>query len=594
MATQYSKVKSPPKVIKTQKSNLDSMVLDTMETISDIVGSTLGPGGKVVIIERQEVGLPNIITKDGVTVFKALGFRDPTKHAIMEAARDAASKTAHDAGDGTTCSSVLSEAIVRRTIEFTRANKKVSPQKAVRILENVFNTKVEPFIKKISMKATKPMLNAVAKVSANGDQALADAVVECFDLVGDDGNVTITELSGPSEYKVERIEGYPIPRGYDEVMGRFYPSFINDKANQRVFVEKPLFILYFGAINDIYTIAGIANIVGTSWQKNNTSPNVVLMATGFSESVMANLAHNFSVGENLKVIPLSIPLSPITNGQKELLDDLSAVTGATVFDPLNNPLPGLDVLEFDMGHLGGVSSFEMLRAKSTIIGFNSEELIMERAEILKVQSENANSILDKSITEERLAKMIGGIAKLTIVGSSYGEIREKKDRADDAIRSLQGAVKHGCLPAGGWTLIKVIDYLKNPKTQALDPDGVIEHILIPALQEPVNRLLSNVGFSTEETDEILLGLYKEASKDAKTARIYDCLGMQWVVAKDAGLLDSTPAVLEAIRNSLSIASLLGTLGGCIVYVRDDELERREAQSTNSFLRDAETDLDKAY
>lgn len=597
MSTSYSKVKTPPKQITVAKAGLNALVLETMATISEVVGSTLGPGGKVVIIERQEVGMPNIVTKDGVTVFKSLGFANPTKHAIMEVARDAASKTAHDAGDGTSNCSVLSEAIVRNVQTFTTNNPDhVSPQKAIRTIENLFKSIIEPSVTKLAFAAGKGTLHSIAKVSANGDSDLADAVVECFNLVGDDGNVTISEISGGSEYKVEKIEGFPIPRGYEDTMGKFYNEFINDKANQRVFIEKPCFVLYHGSINDLQTLVGISNILGQSWQTKNHTPNVVIVATGFSENVIGNLAYNFQQN-GLKILPVIAPLSPMPNGQLDFLEDLSSVTGAIVFNPINNPLPGnlteIECHEYDVDTFGGgIQAFEMYRNKSTIIGKLDDELILERVDILKIQAKSATSILDKSIIEERIGKITGGIARLIVSGSSSGEIREKKDRAEDAVRAVQGALVKGCLPAGGWTLAKLISILDNHKGAKIEED-VIKSVLIPSFQDPIKKLYENIGLNAEEVQTTLTALIDKANsaKSAKDAVIYDCLNLEWVNAKQSGLLDSTPAVLEAIRNSLSIASLLGMLGGVIVFFRDSTLEREEAHAAMAFDRASNTALD---
>jgi len=598
MATQYSKVKSPPKSVTTVRNGLNQMVLNTMATISEIVGSTLGPGGKVVIIERQEIGMPNIITKDGVTVFKSLGFSNPTQHAIMEAARDGAAKTAHDAGDGTTTCAILSESIVRNVQEFCIKNPKVSPQKAVRTLERLFKTSIEPLVRKQAFKVAKDTQYSIAKVSANGDSELADAVIKCFELVGDDGNVTISEISGESEYKVEKIEGFPIPRGYEDTMGKFYHEYINDSTNQRVLLERPFFVLYFGVINDIQSIVGLAQILEHKWQIHNKSPNVVMVATGFSENVIANLATNFKAPNGLKIVPVVAPLSQMPNGQLDFLEDLSAITGAVVFNPISEPLPGLlpeqEIEEFDECIFGGgdVSMFEMYRNKSTIIGKCDEELVLARVDVLKTQAKSASSQLDKSIIEERIGKITGGIARLIVSGSSSGEIREKKDRAEDAVRAVQGALSHGCLPAGGWTLAKITTELPKIKDLNDQDKDIVNKILVPSLLEPIRRLYSNIGLNNEEVDANIRTLTGNASNQtSKTASIYDCMANEWVNAKDAGLLDSTPAVLEAVRNSLSIASQLVTLGGCVVYHRDAELERQEAREALSFERSSNTSLE---
>jgi chaperonin GroEL len=233
-------------------TRLDHTVLDTMKTISDLVGSTLGPGGHSVLLERQEHDLPNFVTKDGVTVFRAMGFSDPVKHAIMEAARDASVRTASEAGDGTTTATILAYSIVKNIAAYTARNPAKSPQKIIRKLQDYFKSSIEPSIREHSTpceygtESGNRLLRAVAKLSANGDAPLADAVMGCLELVGDQGNVTITEISGPSSYEIDHVEGFPINVGYEDSCGRFNAKFINDPGNQRVYLEKPIFLLFHG------------------------------------------------------------------------------------------------------------------------------------------------------------------------------------------------------------------------------------------------------------------------------------------------------------------------------------------------------------
>ena len=257
---QYQKVKSVSKSLTVKGPELKKLVRRTMKIIADMVGATLGPGGNAVLIERQELNMAPMVTKDGVTVFRNLGFDNATAHVLMEAARDAAVRTANEAGDGTTTATVLAEAIVRYADEFCERNKKVSPQKVVRRLMQVFKTVIEPLIKSITVlpnsteEAGKKMLWDVAKISANGDTDLADAVMACYDLVGDDGNVTITEISGPSSYEVEAIEGYPIPIGWEDSCAKYGSKFINDPGTQRCVLEDPVFVVYHGRITEIQRV----------------------------------------------------------------------------------------------------------------------------------------------------------------------------------------------------------------------------------------------------------------------------------------------------------------------------------------------------
>ena len=219
---EYRKTKSASKTILCKGPKLEDVVQKTLQTIASIVGGTLGPGGRQVLLERQEFDLPPLITKDGVTVCRSLGFTSPVQQCILESVRDASIATSNTAGDGTTTTCILAESTVRYTKEFCLKNPKVSPQKVVRTLQKCFKTEIEPLIKKLAVMADlstpegRQILKDVATVSANGDKELADAVMDCFDLVGDDGNVTLAELSGPSGYEVERVEGYPITTGYED------------------------------------------------------------------------------------------------------------------------------------------------------------------------------------------------------------------------------------------------------------------------------------------------------------------------------------------------------------------------------------------
>lgn len=577
---EYKKVKSAAKRIEVKGPQLKKIVLNTMKTISDIVGSTLGPGGQPVLIERYEFGLPAMVTKDGVTVFRSLGFEDPAAHCVMETARDTADRTASEAGDGTTTATILAEALVRNLFEFCEKNKRVSPQRVVRQLEATFRDVIEPTVKKLSTKvnpdkkAGKKLMRAVATVSANGDTDLADAVMECFEITGDEGNVTITESSGPSHYEVEKVEGFPIDMGYDESCAKFFPAFINDPGTQRCVLEKPLFLLYHGRLTEIQTIELLMRKVGDAWGgQQSEHHNVVVCATGFSESVLASLAVNFSQKDCINVFPLVVPRSPQSNGQLAFLQDVSAVTGAQIVDPVSNP-----VERAEMDVLGpGVDAFECSRFRSAIIGHADPSLLGIRIEELEQQLKSPESQMDETILKHRKAKLANGIAKLRVVGSSNGELKEKRDRAEDAVCAVRGAIKSGCLPGGAWTLLRVLHELPH--------DDITRDVLGKAFLEPFARLVLNSGIvDKDEAREILAPIMAAIDSGAKPL-VYDFLNGKHVDPYKDGILDSTPAVLEAMRNSISIASQHGTLGGIVVFNRDHEFERSEARATAAYMRD---------
>src|ERR1700761_3717576 len=420
------KAKSPAKKILTKGPELEKIVLKTMREISNIVGATLGPGGNPVLTERPESGLPASITKDGVTVFKSLGYADPAAHTIMETARDASVRTASEAGDGTTNSAVLAESIVRKIYGFCNANPKMSPQKIVRHLERMFKDTIEPTIRALSHNVDsttdegQEILRNVARISANGDLDLANAVMECFMITGDQGNVTITESSGPSSYQVESVDGYPIPMGYEESCAKFYTKFINDPGTQQVILEKPRFLVYHGVITSIQSILHIMQTAGIAFgqwvegKREDKIQNIVIVAVGFSETVLATLAANFVMPDNLNVFPLVAPKSPQMNGQLYYLEDICAMTGAVLFDQISRPLETATLN--DLGP--GVDSFECQRYRSTILGFADEALLQDKISEVEKQLENPESILDRILLEERMAKLSGGIARLRVIGAS--------------------------------------------------------------------------------------------------------------------------------------------------------------------------------
>jgi chaperonin GroEL len=619
---EYQKAKSAHKLVIPRGEELRSKILRTSEIIANIVGGTLGPGGHPVLIERPEFGLPPIITKDGVTVFRALGFMDATMHCIMESQRDASVRTATEAGDGTTTATILGDAFLRNTLEYTEKNPELSSQVIIRDIQKTYSDVLEPEVNRLSIRGDlesdegRAYLKAVAVVSGNGDQDLASAVMECFDICGDEGNVTIIEATGPSGYGVEKVSGYPVAMGYEESLRRFYPAFINRPDLQQILVEKPAFVLYFGSINDIQTLVPLMKKVQEAWEGEYLkTPNIVVVAVGFSEAVLASLTTNWSSPGSINILPILVPNnSPIHNAQRNFLDDLAAVTGSTVFDPITRPL---DNAEFtDIGNIAldeddawkplGVREVEVSRYRTSVVGVCQDDILIARAEQVKVQAEQSESELESSLIRERLAKLTGGIARLRVIGSSNGEVKERRDRAEDAICAVRGAIKHGCLPAGCWTLIRLAVILPHTKINTA--------IVIPALFRPLVVLLSNVGINISPTGRTKMSLmarlfckrpqssdlsfsdddlssfpgFLESARSGvvKDAVIYDVSGGRMVNAVEAGLLDSTPAVREALKNAISIATLMGTLGGTIVQPRDHTFESKEGHAASDFERNS--------
>ncbi len=726
--SEYVKAKSAAKIMFTKGESLSELIMDTAKKCSDLVGSTLGPGGLSVVIERQE-DLPPLITKDGVTVFRSMGFQDSTKQVILESIRDASVRTADEAGDGpqplwskiytptgsvtmgeitpgidifgtkgtiqkvldvfdkgereiievilskdriveccedhlwtvtlqsgenvtittkkmledfnkgdpkvseykysvltypnraslqkgvgalakildirktgkktpmkcikvsnsdqlyitdhfvathnTSTATILAYSFVREVLGYCAKNPLVSPQKIVRLIRKAFQTHIEPTIKAQALRGDlytpegRELLKAVATISANGDVEMAEAVIACFEQIGDEGNVTLAEKGGPSGYLVEKIDGYTSFSGFEDSCRKFYSEFLNDDSGQRIVAEKPYVILFNGRIDSPEYLQRIFEQI---IQTPDSSRTVVVVSHGFSDETIAWMGINCRTprkpNQALNIVPMITPVTAYANGQSELLLDLQAMCGGEVFDPISNPLTTAHLQQLGGG---GIQRVEQQKFRTQFIGEGDKVLIEERAEQLRKQAESPlASLLDKTLIEERIGKLTGGIAKLTIIGSSSGEIKEKKDRAEDAVCAVRGAIKHGMLPAGCWTLLKLANHFEKSE------DPILATILPKTFREPYFRLLENVGLTKEESLEIASSI--QTHKDAKdNPQVYDALNHTFANSVDAGLLDSLPAVLEAIRNSLSIATALGTCGGTVAFMRDGEIERQEAK-----------------
>ena len=572
----HRKAKTAPKIFEVNPEKLKKIVLSTMHRVSQAVGSTMGPGGRNVLIESDFPGIPNKNTKDGVTVFKSLGAIDPFTHLIIEQARDVAQRTATEAGDGTTTATVLAYNIISNLFEFCEKNKKYSPQKAARRIAKVTRERLIPYIKERSIPVStdnQELLKMVAKVSANGDEDMASAVIKAFEEIGygDASHVTIRELSGPQGYKVERIDGFPIPVGYEESIGKFHTAFINDQANQRCFIEKPLFILFDGQVNDLMAFHDLLDALGKKYVEEGQSDykNVVIFAHGFSENVLTNLAFNFSNPGTLNVVPVITPMAQFINSQLQFLQDLAAFTGAKVFglgDQINNATIS------DLG--GGMESFECYRFRSTVIGDPDPTNIEVRAEELKTMKDRAESQAERIFLEERIGKITNGIAKLTIFGGSNGELKEAHDRCEDAVCSVRSAISHGALP-GGCRIALDMTMLLMAELESGDP---ARDVLVPSLLSLHHKLLDNAGYTSEESHDVLEQLLNDPSI------VYDVENQVYGKAEELGLFDATKAVQESLSNAVSIANVLGTMGGLVCHPRDAEFERSEARADSEFTR----------
>lgn len=613
----YKKVKTAGKMFNADPVFLRNKTMSTMKKVSNIVGSSYGPGGRNTIIESELPNIPNKNTKDGVTIFENLGSDDSFEHLIIEQARDAASRTASEAGDGTTATTIISEAMIRHLFNFCMVHPKYSPQKAMREINKAVKEFVVPLIQKHSVHIDEDnmdLLRQVATISANGDTEMANAVMEAFDKVGysDQSHVTIQELSGPSKFEVEHVTGYPIPMGYEESCGKFWQTFITDKGNNTVLLDNPKFLLFDGAVTDLTRFYRIIDYFGSRYAAGDTDfKNMVLIAHGFSENVLLELSFNMADGKSLNIVPMRTPMNQILNSQTEFLHDIAAFAGAKVmgmefniqeiFERMDK---GEETAELELMKCFGTSTMdkiEIQRFRATLVGQPEDMNVEVRSDDLKKRIKGAANAKEKEILEERIGMLTSGIAKLKVFGPSNGELKEKHDRCEDAVCAVRAAVKYGVLPGGCREWVNIVKALtdtygtvdveydvivqaisngtltEEQRVQRIDlKPNVVAGVLVASFMEPLYRLLENVGLHNEEIDSIFTQMYSDESV------IYDAENHVTGKYQDMGIYDATKAIEEAVKNATSIATVLGTLGGIIAFPRDHELERAESKDMREY------------
>lgn len=556
--------KSKAKNIISDKVRLKEVVLSTVSKMSDIVGSTLGPGGRPVIIERD--GLSPLVTKDGVTVARSLGVDQSEANIIIEAAKEICVNTAKQAGDGTTTAIVLANWLVKFGQQFMDNNPKYNPQRLVSDLQEAYDNVIVPYLKEHAVKvANEEQLKNVATISANGDLKVAAAVVQAVMNAGDDGTVLIEEGQG-NIMKVETAEGYVITTGLKD-LGQIGPIFINDKAGQQAKLDNGIVFLYDGTISDLKVPAAIQSAVeGTEFYG---SP-IVIMAHGFSDVVLEAFAKQTKGGYS--IVPIKTPMSGLPNSRSMFLLDMSAYTGGTVYDP-----GCIDKFLTDKDSGFGVFKTAKINMYETVIECElNMEAINSRITELKAIGEAAFSEMDRMFVRAAVGKLTGGLSTIWVGGASELEIREKKDRVEDAVEAVRSAIAEGLIPGGCTVHLHLATLLRN------HPDFKSSWtIMADALEMPFSLLMTNCG---EDPDMIrqMLGMNLVAGDPGLPKVVFDANSHKLADPFVAGVIEPAKVCRVSIGNALSVASLLITLGGIVVVPRDSNMEMQMELSKNAF------------
>ena len=570
-------VKRKSRDIHFKNEVLDSQILKALGYLDKIVGATLGPGGRPILLDRPT--MTPIFSKDGVTVAEMVSFKNPLMYCVSESAKEACARTNLESGDGTTTAIVLANALVKEGISYLKKNPSKSPQALCRELDEV-STQVVEKLKAMATPVNTEDLKKVAMVSSNFDEGVADAVVEAISLVGEDGTI-ITEESGGKGMVVEKRDGFSLEKGLSS-LGAIHEVFINNIPDQECNYEKPYILLYNG---DLLTPSDVgvflAGCFAKMQQEGDIRP-VVVIAHKFSPQVIKLFVQNVQMN-TANVCPLETYSTAQPNSKNDLLADLAAFTNATVLDPITNTFSKATKQDKALDCLGQCGKARIGRYGATLLEYPCADTITERADALKKQMDGAESDYDRELIKERVSKLLGGIATIFIGGSSDIEVRERKHRVEDTINAVKSAIEMGVVSGGGAALLNIGNELFSSGSGTYKSwfhkllrlkSGVIpaEVIVGNACSVPFYRIMENVGYSKPDIFKTM-----EVVLNSESAKVYDSLKHKYVEPMEGGIIDPVKVTISAFLNAISVAKLLMITGGAIILGRD-ETEEREADA----------------
>lgn len=545
-------------------NNLKKIALDTITAIAAVVKATLGPGGNPIIIDRSGTnpdGSPRtpLITKDGVTVAESISFKKTSMNMIAKAVIQVAKDTVNAAGDGTTSSLVLAEAIYKAGYKYIDQGKN-----SIKLYEELKEIKNE-VLAYVDANKTEVGLEdvyRVAEISSNGDQVIARVVKEAIDQVGEDGHITLEEGSS-RDTVLDVVEGAMYKQGY-RTFGNLGSLMVTDKGRDVCELRDPAVLLYNGKLDSMHELGEfIGNVYKADGNKIDNPFPLLIVANDFSEEVKNMILANRKQA-GLPIAAIKTPFDGSPNARTGILEDLAVLTGAEV---ASRGL--LDLKDVTLDHLGGADKIEMGSYETVIFGGKGDENeVLGRVDELKKLIENSPHQFDKDNVRIRIGKLTGGIAVIRVGGDSELEILEKKDRIEDALCAAKVAIQDGIVPGGGtllykWALSK--ESVEN-KSPALE-------IMISALQAPIRQLILNVG---EVPDQILAEM-KHSKMEGYNARTKKLV----VSMIEEGIIDPAKVTKSALENAVSIAGLLLTTGGA-VCIDDSESSGPVNGSPNPF------------
>jgi chaperonin GroEL len=533
-------------IVHGEKSR--AAILRGVNQLADAVKITLGPKGRNVVLDKQ-YGSPTI-TKDGVTVAKEIELKDPLENMGAQMVKEVASKTSDVAGDGTTTATVLAQAIFREGVKTVAAG--ANPMALKRGIDKAVE-RATAEIKKMAKPVKGEMIAQVGSISANGDRTIGEMIAEAMDKVGKDGVITVEE-SKTMQTDLEFVEGMQFDRGY------LSPYFVTDPESMQAVLEDPVILISEKKISSMRDILPVLE------QAAKQARPMLIIAEDVEGEALATLVVNKLRG-TISVVAVKAP--GFGDRRKAMLEDIAVLTGGKV---ISEDL-GIKLENVKLEDLGSAKKVTVDKENTTVIdGAGDAGDLQGRVKTLKAQIEDATSDYDREKLQERLAKLVGGVAVIRVGAATETELKEKKARVEDAMHATRAAVEEGIVPGGGVALIRAAKALDKFKIFEPDEDGVVSGevdeqigvtIVRRALEEPLRQIVQNAGKEGAVIVEKV-----RAERNANFG--YNAANDKFEDLVAAGIIDPAKVTRCALQNAASIAGLMLTTEAIISEIREDD------------------------
>lgn len=525
---------------KDIKFNLDARdgLRRGVDKLANTVKVTLGPKGRNVVIDKS-FGGPQI-TKDGVTVAKEIELEDRLENMGAQMLKQVASKTNDLAGDGTTTATVLAQAIVKEGLKNVAAG--ANPLDLKRGIDKAVAAAVENLKTQAqTVGEDSEKIKQVAAISANNDDTIGELIAEAFVKVGKEGVITVEEAKG-MDTNVEVVEGMQFDRGY------LSPYFVTNTEKMDAVLENPYILLYDKKISSMKELLPVLEPV----VQNGRS--LLIVAEDVDGEALATLVVNRIRG-TIKVCAVKAP--GFGDRRKAMLEDIAILTGGTVISEER----GYTLENASLDMLGSAKNVTVDKDNTTIVnGSGSSDAIAARVKQIKAQIESTTSDYDREKLQERLAKLAGGVAVLYVGAASEVEMKEKKDRVDDALHATRAAVEEGIVPGGGVALIRAKEAVKGVKASNKDEQTGVE-IVLRAIEEPLRTIVDNAGGE----GSVVVAKVEESKGDYG----FNAKNDEYVQMFAAGIIDPTKVTRVALENAASVAGMILTTEAAITDIKED-------------------------